>query len=54
MGRSARRMAEQSPWEAVLAQLEGHYSEAVMINERMKRIYPSPLAHLPALLHWGQ
>lgn len=53
LGRNARRMAEQSPWETVLTQLEDHYTEAVALNERLKRAFPSPMSNLTTLFHWG-
>ena len=40
MGFQARRIAEQRPWEAIMAQLEDHYREALALNERVQRIFP--------------
>jgi glycosyltransferase involved in cell wall biosynthesis len=39
MGAEARRLAEANPWEVVLGQLEGLYSEALHINERFNRVF---------------
>ncbi len=42
---NARRAAEAAPWEAIMAQLEGHYREAALMNERHTRWYtPRPAA----------
>lgn len=48
MGYNARRMAEQNPWEVVLGQLEGFYSEAIRMNARLNRAYP------PVSVLWSQ
>lgn len=37
MGVSARLVAAQSPWSAVMTQLEGYYREALRLNERVQR-----------------
>ncbi len=53
MAFKARQIAAQRPWENIMAQLEGHYTEAVRLNERMKRLYHlEPGLHLPALFSW--
>ena len=39
MSHKARSIAEQHPWEAVLAELETYYSEAVMMNNRFKSLF---------------
>lgn len=39
MAAYARQIAEQRPWERVLAQLEPLYTEAISVNERFKRIF---------------
>ncbi len=53
MAFKARQIAGQRPWEKVMAQLEGHYSEAVQVNERLKRFYHlEPGLHLPTLFNW--
>jgi phosphatidylinositol alpha 1,6-mannosyltransferase len=48
MSVNARLHAERHPWEAIMAQLEGHYREAVALNERHKRLYPPT----PRFLEW--
>lgn len=40
MGYNARLRAEATPWESVMAQLEGFYTEAVRMNERISRMHP--------------
>jgi glycosyltransferase involved in cell wall biosynthesis len=48
MGFRARQLAAQRPWEAIMAQLEDHYREAVTFNDRMLRVFPpSDGLHLP-------
>lgn len=51
---SARRIAEQRPWEAVMAELEGYYREAIAMNERFVEIYGKTnyhrMSYLPAKL----
>jgi phosphatidylinositol alpha 1,6-mannosyltransferase len=39
MAHRARTVAEQRPWEAILAQLEDHYREAVRLNDRYTRMF---------------
>lgn len=39
MARRSREIAEERPWEKILAQLEDHYREAVAINERFKQVF---------------
>lgn len=39
MSRNSRYITEQRPWEAIMAQLEGYYEEAVELNRRFNRIY---------------
>ncbi len=39
MAFKARLIAAQRPWETVLSELETHYREAVVLNERMTRMY---------------
>jgi glycosyltransferase involved in cell wall biosynthesis len=48
MGYNSRHLAEQNPWEVVLSQLEGFYSEALRMNARLNRAYP------PMSLLWSQ
>jgi glycosyltransferase involved in cell wall biosynthesis len=43
----ARRIAESRPWESVLGELEDHYTEAVNLNERFKRIFGGTNYHTP-------
>ncbi len=45
MGRRAREMAEGRPWSALMAQLEGYYSEAYRMNERHKSLFGSTNYH---------
>jgi glycosyltransferase involved in cell wall biosynthesis len=40
MAFQARQIAARRPWEAIMAQLEDHYREALALNDRMLRIYP--------------
>lgn len=42
IARSARQMAEKRPWSAIMSQLEDHYSEALLMNERLKGMFPQP------------
>jgi glycosyltransferase involved in cell wall biosynthesis len=37
MAANARGMAERQPWRAIMGQLEGHYHEALHLNERFGR-----------------
>jgi glycosyltransferase involved in cell wall biosynthesis len=39
MAHNARQTVENRSWEAVMAQLEGYYGEAVRLNERFARVY---------------
>jgi len=39
MSRNARKTAEQRPWSAIMAQLEGYYAEAYSMNQRFKRLF---------------
>jgi glycosyltransferase involved in cell wall biosynthesis len=54
MAQAARRYAEQHPWEAIMAQLEGYYGEAVRLNERYKRRYHAQTLILPDLFNPGK
>ncbi len=55
MAFKARQLAAQRPWETVLSELETHYREAVLLNQRLTRIYHlEPGLHLPALFHRGK
>jgi phosphatidylinositol alpha 1,6-mannosyltransferase len=39
LSHKARQMAEKRPWEAIMAQLEDHYREAVALNERFVCVF---------------
>lgn len=54
MAENARRTVESNSWEAIMAQLEGHYTAAVRLNERVTRMYPPPTGFLPTLLNRGR
>lgn len=41
MAKRARQLAEERPWEKVLAQLETHYSEAIALNKRFTQVFGS-------------
>jgi phosphatidylinositol alpha 1,6-mannosyltransferase len=47
MGDRARDIAEQRPWSALMAQIEGYYEEAYMMNQRFKRLFGSTRYHMP-------
>ncbi len=47
MSRRAREIAEQRPWSALMAQLEGYYEEAWKMNQRFKSLFGSTRYHLP-------
>ncbi|MBZ0287658.1 MAG: hypothetical protein K8I30_08590, partial [Anaerolineae bacterium] len=40
MAFKSRQIAAQRPWEAIMAQLEGHYAEALRLQRRSAQIYP--------------
>lgn len=40
LARGARAYAQSQPWESIMAQLEGHYTDAVRLNQRFDRRYP--------------
>ncbi len=52
MSAAARRRAEQRPWEAVMAELEGHYREAWQLNERFNRRFS--VAARAGWFGWGR
>jgi glycosyltransferase involved in cell wall biosynthesis len=43
LAEGARLYAQARPWEALMAQLEGYYTEAVNINDRFNRLHTGPL-----------
>ena len=47
MSRSARAQAEQRPWAALMAQLEGYYEEAYAMNQRFARLFGFTRYHMP-------
>jgi glycosyltransferase involved in cell wall biosynthesis len=47
MGQQARQTAETRPWEAIMAQLEGYYAEAVALNNRFVRVFGHTRYHMP-------
>lgn len=42
MSKNARAAVERNSWDAVMAQLEGYYQEAVDLNDRANAVYPQP------------
>jgi phosphatidylinositol alpha 1,6-mannosyltransferase len=40
MSINARRSTEARTWEAIMAELEGHYTEAISLNARFSQRYP--------------
>ena len=51
MSNRAREIAEQRPWESIMAQLETHYTEAICLNERFKRVFGETNYHMPYKFH---
>jgi len=47
MAKTARHIAEQRPWEKILAQLEDYYTEAVQLNDRFVRVFGKTHYHNP-------
>ncbi len=47
MSLQARKMAEQRPWSALMAQLEGYYDEAYTMNRRFARLFGFTRYHMP-------
>ena len=47
MSRRAREMADQRPWSALMAQLEGYYEEAYAMNQRFKSLFGFTRYHMP-------
>lgn len=50
MSLNARRFVEDRSWESIMAQLEGHYAEAITINDRFNHRFPSDARF--NLLNW--
>ncbi|NDJ86419.1 MAG: glycosyltransferase family 1 protein [Chloroflexi bacterium] len=53
MANESRRITEKRPWEAIMAQLEEYYAQAVALNARFNRLYypeTEPIRFLPTLL----
>jgi glycosyltransferase involved in cell wall biosynthesis len=54
MAFKARMVAQQHPWEGIMSQLEGHYREAVELNQRFMEIYhPESGLNLSSWFQWG-
>lgn len=51
MSAAARRRVEGNTWEAIMAQLEGHYMEAIRMNDRLNRLHPPQPNLLSALFN---
>ena len=51
MAYNARHTVEDNSWEAIMAQLEGHYRDAVALNQRLLRIHPQSQGLWPVLLN---
>ena len=47
MSIKARQVAEERPWSALMAQIEGYYEEAYWMNLRFKRLFGSTHYHMP-------
>lgn len=47
MSRKARQAAKLRPWSALMAQVEGYYEEAYLMNQRFKSLFGSTRYHLP-------
>jgi glycosyltransferase involved in cell wall biosynthesis len=56
MARASRRLAERSPWSAVMTQLEDYYREATRLNARYNHIFRDAQPPLPLsrLFQWGR
>jgi phosphatidylinositol alpha 1,6-mannosyltransferase len=56
MSSAARTVMEQRPWEAIMAQLEGHYSEAAALNSRYKTRFPpfGIIPPIPPIFNFGR
>ena len=56
MGQTSRKIAEQHPWDAIMAQLETHYRHALALNDRHNRMYDrsgTSFASAPAWMKLG-
>jgi glycosyltransferase involved in cell wall biosynthesis len=53
MAAASRAYAERNPWEAVLAQLETHYGEALELNDRMGRLILPNMGLLGKIIQFG-
>lgn len=51
MSANARQSVERNSWEALMGELEGHYREAIALNERMNRVYPPQSSLFASLLN---
>jgi phosphatidylinositol alpha 1,6-mannosyltransferase len=51
MSAAARRSVEGNTWEAIMAELEGHYREAVAMNDRLNLMYPTQPSLFSVLLN---
>ena len=47
MSGNARKAAEERPWSALMAQLEGYYEEAYKMNQRFSRLFGFTNYHRP-------
>jgi glycosyltransferase involved in cell wall biosynthesis len=58
MSHNARSLAETRPWSAIMSELEEHYREAVIMNQRFKSLFGYTFYHRPLsigarLQQWG-
>lgn len=53
MAWTARELAEQRPWSAIMRQLEGHIREAWTMNERYKQLFGKTTYTMPSTLPLG-
>lgn len=49
MGRNARARAQEYPWSAIMSQLEDHYREAIVMNNRFKHLFGKTTYHTTAM-----
>jgi glycosyltransferase involved in cell wall biosynthesis len=52
MAANARQFAESHPWDAIMNELEDHYSEAVRLNQRFDRLFPQDSLWNMITLNW--